>query len=246
MLTRAERCARLGAWMIEELQRRFRQKASHMPPESPSAFFVCDPGGGDFELAAAGTYPARCYRVVDVGTQYSQAWDKHTHQLMVSWELVGTQMDDGRPFTMHQTYTASLHKKAKLRQHLEAWRGREFTDDELKGFDLFKILGHPCLIGVVHNERDGTMYANVSAVMTPTQGQAVGPLVNEKLAFNLNAPDEAVFAKLSERMQDRIKGSAEWKAREEAARNASGAQAPGDGPGPASAGTREDEDSFGF
>jgi hypothetical protein len=36
-----------------------------------------------------------------------------------------------------------------------AWRGREFTPEELKGFHLKNILGAWCMISVVHNENDG-------------------------------------------------------------------------------------------
>ena len=41
-------------------------------------------------------------------------------------------MDSGEPFLVWKRYTLSLGDKATLRAHLEAWRGRKFTADELE------------------------------------------------------------------------------------------------------------------
>lgn len=178
---------------------------------------VSDPGGGDFELPEAGTYSARCYRVIDLGTQHNERFNKDARQVVVSWELIGTEMQsdpESRPFTMHQTYTASLHEKAKLRQHLESWRGRAFTDKELAAFDLDNILGKPCLLGVVHKKTEsGKTFANVSAVMAVPKGQPeIGSLVNPCVSFDLDAPDWKAYDELSDRMKERIQASPEYQA----------------------------------
>src|SRR5208337_1405024 len=62
-------------------------------------------------------------------------------------------------------YTLSLHEKAALRKDLESWRGRTFTEEELKGFDVENVLDVPCLLNVIHNGTSGTVYANVSGIM---------------------------------------------------------------------------------
>lgn len=79
-------------------------------------------------------------------------------------------MDDGKPFIVQKRYTASLHEKSKLRPELESWRGRAFTEDELKEFDLEKLLGANCLLNVAHVVKDGKTYANVTAVMPLKRG----------------------------------------------------------------------------
>lgn len=68
-------------------------------------------------------------------------------------------------------YTLSLNSKAKLRQHLEAWRGRKFSGEELKGFDLEKLLGANCQLQIVHSLSDnGRTYANVQAIVPLGKG----------------------------------------------------------------------------
>lgn len=85
--------------------------------------------GGDFERVPAGTYPATCYRLIELGTQQVE-WQgtiKHQFKIMLSWEIGDERMGDGRPFTVHQHYTLSASDKPKLRQDLESWRGVPFT-----------------------------------------------------------------------------------------------------------------------
>ena len=53
-------------------------------------------GGGDFELVPAGVYLARCYRMIDIGTQQvtsKKFGTKNVRQVMLYWELL--QDDDG-------------------------------------------------------------------------------------------------------------------------------------------------------
>lgn len=72
-----------------------------------------------------------------------------------------------------QRYTLSLHEKSKLRPMLEAWRGRKFTNEELEGFDLERLLGANCQVQVCHNiSSDGQVYANVQAVVPAAKGAA--------------------------------------------------------------------------
>jgi hypothetical protein len=63
-----------------------------------------------------------------------------------------------------------LHEKARLRKDLESWRGRAFTDAELKNFDLEVLIGANCLLNVVQSSKNGSTYANVSAVMPIKKG----------------------------------------------------------------------------
>jgi hypothetical protein len=52
-------------------------------------------------------------------------------------------------------FTLSLNEKANLRADLASWRGRDFTPEEIRGFDLKNILGHWAMISVTASERDG-------------------------------------------------------------------------------------------
>jgi hypothetical protein len=175
-----------------------------------------DSGGADFAITPEGQYVARCYRVVDMGTQTINSpmfGTSEKHQVMISWELIGQddpKMEDGRPFSAHQTYTVSLHEKAKLRADLESWRGKKFTTEELAGFDLGTIIGKYCMIQVVHSA-DGK-YANVQTIMA-YKGDKPKP-VNPNVVFDIDKPDMEVLNSLSDNMQAKIKNTPEWAAYE--------------------------------
>ena len=61
---------------------------------------------------------------------------------------------DGKPFLISRRYSLSLHEKSSLRRDLESWRGRAFTQEELRGFDLEVLIGVGCLVSVVHEQRN--------------------------------------------------------------------------------------------
>ena len=117
--------------------------------------------GGDFQNVPAGTHPAICYRVIDLGTQ-EISWQgqvKHQHKILVSWEIADPEvrMEDGRPFSIGNRYTWSMNEKSRLRADLESWRGQAFTEIDLSegpgGFEIENILGKPCLLSVVHTTK---------------------------------------------------------------------------------------------
>jgi hypothetical protein len=166
---------------------------------------------GNFEITPEGVYTARAYRILDLGTQKGSEMfgGKEQHKVMVSWELIGDddpKMADGRPFSIHKRYTVSLSEKASLRADLEAWRGKKFSSEELKGFDLGTILGAYCTIQVVHDETG--KYANVNSIMA-FRGKKPEP-VNPDVVFDIDEPDMAVFDSLSESIKGIIMQAPEW------------------------------------
>lgn len=181
--------------------------------KSEMSLIAKDTGGErTFELAPAGAYAARCFRVIDLGTQTFSVMGetKMAHQCLITWEL-SKQMADGRPYTINEKYTVSLHEKAKLRQVLESWRGRKFSEAERKGFDLKNILGKVCFINIVHTERGDKEFANVASVMPVPDGMTSPPATNEQLYFSINDWDEALFQKIPKYYQDMIKKSPEFQ-----------------------------------
>jgi hypothetical protein len=127
--------------------------------------------GGNFTPAPAGTHAAVCVDLVDLGmievTYLGKTQLKH--KIVIVWQI-DENLDDGRPFLVRRRYTCSLHEKATLRRDLESWRGRSFTDQELQAFDLEALLSVPCLINVIHETRNGSVYANVASVMRLPKG----------------------------------------------------------------------------
>jgi hypothetical protein len=189
-------------------------------------FIAKDSGGGNFKRVPAGAYIGRCYSLIDLGTQTTsgQFGEKSQHKLRIGWELFGedeqgqplTVEIDGKqmPMTISKSYTVSLHEKAGLRKDLQAWRGREFTDEEAKAFDVSKLLGAYCMVNVTTAETNGKTYSNVAG-LTPLPGalkNAKPAPVHGIVSFDLDAPDMAVFATFHEKLQEAIKRSPEWKA----------------------------------
>ena len=117
-----------------------------------------------------GVYIGTCVWVIDLGDQWSEIYQKTQRKVMLTWEIAGETVEiDGeqKPRIISKEYTLSLSKKATLRQHLEAWRGRRFSDEELKAFDLINILGTNCQIQIQHNENG---YADVASIMKVPNG----------------------------------------------------------------------------
>jgi hypothetical protein len=85
----------------------------------------------------------------------------HTSEVVeVSDELAG------RPFGVSRRFNLTLHEKGALRQFLKTWRGKDFTPDELMGFDVESLIGVPCALNIVHNQNEhtGKWYANLEGV----------------------------------------------------------------------------------
>lgn len=126
-----------------------------------------------FEPAPAGVHVGVCVDVVDMGeleVTYAGKTKKQ-HKVRVVWQL-DTLRDDLKPFLVQKRYTLSLNEKATLRKELESWRGRAFTEEELKGFDLEKLLGANAQLNIQHATRDGNTYANVIGIIPLGKGMA--------------------------------------------------------------------------
>lgn len=180
--------------------------------------------GGNFERCPTGAHLARCYRIVDLGTQKSEYMGevKHLHKIMLGWEVHGVDDNgkplttkDGRPFAMFKNYTLSWSEKANLRLDLQSWRGKAFDQEEMRKFDLKTVLGAWCMLNVI--ERPGTngnIYANVNGV-TPVPAiikqSGLPKAVNPDEIFNLQEPDMAIFANFSDNLKAKITSSPQWK-----------------------------------
>jgi hypothetical protein len=122
--------------------------------------------------APAGMHRAVCVDVIDMGLKQTQWGEKP--KLVLRWQLP-LKAGDGSLHLVQKWYTKSLHEKAALRHDLESWRGREFTKEELKGFDVEKLIGINCQVLIVHKKStDGQQtWANVQAITPAMKGVKV-------------------------------------------------------------------------
>jgi hypothetical protein len=174
---------------------------------------ISDSGGTTFEQPPIGAHIARCIRLIDIGTQKGEYQGQPTYkrQVVIAWELPGELMTAGdhagKPFTVSKFYTASLHEKSGLRKDLAAWRTRDFTEEELKGFDVKALLGKPCMISLILSEKGK---AKINAVMALPKGTAVPNQMNPTLNFSLDDFNEATFNSLSDGYKKLIMQSPEY------------------------------------
>lgn len=156
--------------------------------------------------APVGTHPAVCVQVIDLGLQHSEFYGKTAHKCLIGWELPGELDAEGKPYMVFKRYTASTNKKATLRQHLEAWRGKPFTDAEVKAFDIKTIAGKPCLVNITHTETDGNTYANIASVMALPKGTPAPKATVKPIVFDIDAWDDAVFDAFGDNLKKTING----------------------------------------
>lgn len=185
---------------------------------------IASASGGNFTPVPAGMHLARCYRIIDLGTQTSeyQGQVRKLHKVMLGFEVHGEDSEgkplraETGPMVISKTYTLSLNEKAALRADLVSWRGRDFTVEEAKGFDLKNVLGVWGMVSVATSERDGKQYSNITSINAiPLQIKKAGlpEGENELLYWTIQSGDPAVFEKFSKGIQEKIKSSPEYDLR---------------------------------
>ena len=125
--------------------------------------------GGDFEKAPPGNHPAVLVAIIDLGTQENeyQGVKRYEERAYFCWELVNEKNTAGKNHLIGIDLTVSMNEKAKLRQWVEAWRGRKLAEGE--EFDIRKLLGQKCLLSVT--EKNG--YSKVAGVAAVPKGMGV-------------------------------------------------------------------------
>jgi hypothetical protein len=147
---------------------------------------------------------------------------KYLNKVMLGWEIHGMNDDgtpikmmDGRPFAIFKNYTLSWSEKANLRLDLQSWRGRPFTQEEMRRFDLKNVLGAWCMLNVIERPgQDGKTYTNVNGV-TPVPAMikqnGMPAAINKNELFNIADPDMEMFNTFSENLKKKIQSSPEWQ-----------------------------------
>ena len=168
---------------------------------------------------AEGTYQAVCYRLYDLGSQFSEKWGKTAHQVLIVWEVPEARIEiekDGvkvdLPRVVSKKYTLSLNEKAALRKDLQSWRGRNFTQDELNSFDITKLLGVNCMMQIIHNSKDGKTYANIASIMPLYKGMKKLEPENVATYFSMQENMD-IPADTPDWIKELIEGSAEYQGR---------------------------------
>jgi hypothetical protein len=171
-------------------------------------------GGGNYEQPPVGTAIARCYRIIDLGTQEGEFQGKKTwkRQVVFTWELPTELMTEGdhagQPFSTSKFYTASLNEKANLRKDLTNWRGKEFSPEELSGFDPKNVLGKACMLSITMSDKGKARITGVSGL---PKGIQVPPQVNPSVYFTLDDFHRGDYESLPKFYKELIAKSPEYQ-----------------------------------
>lgn len=164
-----------------------------------------------------GTYLAVCGLLVDLGDQFNKTYGKASRKVMIGWEIPEETIEiDGekKPRMVYNRYTASLRENSILRKDLAAWRGRDFTEEELTGFDLHNVVGASCYLNIIHRESNGRVYANISSIMALPKKAEKGKLSEPPVVFDLDSASEADIEALPPWIADIIRQSETYKNRD--------------------------------
>lgn len=170
----------------------------------------------NIEPVSEGTHLGVCYMLVDLGLQFNETFKNSSKKVLIGWELPDEKitLEDGEHNrVISKRYTASLNESANLRQDLEAWRGRAFTDKELEAFDLRNIVGTSCLINVVHRESGGKKYANVQNIMALPKGMEKGKPSETPVIFDLDKDPVQAVETLPDWIKEIVKKSETYQER---------------------------------
>jgi hypothetical protein len=168
-------------------------------------------------------YDARCVGIYALGmvTEYNNFKKKDVTEpkIIFEFELIGhtTEYKGVKEPKLLRTWdmNAKITTKpspSKLFSFFKQWRGRAFTEEELKGFDIRKVLGAPASIMITHS-KDGK-YENIETVNRGHKD--IGPATRE---LRLLGPTEEnwsweIYESLPDFIKDKIKATPQFKARE--------------------------------
>lgn len=181
---------------------------------------VATNSGTKREPIPAGNYIARCYQMLHIGTvnEVILGTPKTLNKVRIGWELP-TELKEykegegEKPAVISKEYTLSMNDRANLRKMLASWRGKDFSEEEAKAFDITKLLGVPCMLNVIHKtSADGQRtYEEIAGVTPMPRGMTCPPQICTNLVWDYDQPDLQLLESLPDFIKEKIKSSEEYK-----------------------------------
>jgi hypothetical protein len=119
--------------------------------------------------------------------------------------------EEAKPFSISREFTYSFNVKGNLRAFIEGMIGTKLHDDEAYGFNLEDLLGDPCLLNVVHTEKEGNVYSNIQNASPLPKGMKAPELVNETRSIDINSTPANVIDELPEFLKKKMYASEECR-----------------------------------
>jgi hypothetical protein len=172
------------------------------------------------EIIPAGNYAATCYQMIHIGTvtEFILGEQKVLNKVRIGWELptelrVFNEEKGEQPLVISEEFTLSMHEKSKLRKFLASWRGKDFTEDEAKCFDVTKLIGKPCMLNIIHrpSKKDpSVIYAVIGSISPLPKGYPMPPQINETFILDYDNFDVAKFESLPDFVKNKMRDSLEY------------------------------------
>lgn len=182
---------------------------------------VSTPAKKQQPLVTAGVQEARCFSVVDLGTQETEYEGvvKYQRKLKFFFELPEFQITyekDGVEVTAPQVinieFTNSGSPKGKLKPAMEAWVGKPIEQIDF----IADCVGRPASLSIVHKvSKKGSTYANIASItaLSPKLIAMLAPQHNKDMHFDIDVDefDSDNFKNLYKWVQEDIMKSEEYK-----------------------------------
>jgi hypothetical protein len=161
-----------------------------------------------------GSHAARVYSIVELGVHQVefQGVLKNRAMIRIGWELLDETIEvngEQKPMVMFQEYSDSLHEKSGLKKAIEEMSGKSMSESESKEFDLVKLIGMPCILGVQHktSKNNGEKYAKLSSIAPPMKSLTFRELSIPTVIFILAPENYEAFKKLGRKTREKIASS---------------------------------------
>lgn len=179
--------------------------------------------GSDIDPIPAAVYVGTCFAIYDLGHQedfFNEGQFKH--QVMLMWEIPDVRIEiekDGKkidmPRAVMKTYTLSIDSRSNLYKDLVAWRGKDFSKEEMERFELGNIIGACCQIQVgIKTSKKGNPYNEVLNIMAMSKGMKKPEMENPEKGFSFEMVAEHgldLIKDVPKGIAAKIVKSTEWK-----------------------------------
>ena len=154
---------------------------------------------------APGTYQGRLIGIAELGLQETTYKEEKKIQKQVSFLFNVYKNNNSKPVVLGKTYTMSMRENSNLRKAIMAIRGKDFTKEELKDWDLVQLLNKPCLITVGLYEKKGFKSLSITQVSMSMKDSQTPEATQEKIYFDMDNTDTwESFARMPKWLQIKI------------------------------------------
>lgn len=176
------------------------------------------------EPVAEGSYAARIYSIIQIGTIPNYLGELK-NVCRITFELPtetseftnkdGSKEVKPRAISTSDISVQTLHEKSTLRKIVNACDPKGIATDSAgeEEYDISNLIGKTCLVTVIHeaSKKDGTIYAKISNWTTMLKGMECPEAFNDPKVLMYHEWNQETFDSLPPFLQDKMKLSKEYK-----------------------------------